>query len=165
MLSHVVAIVSGGASGLGAAAVSNIVRNGGRVVVADLLNQRDTFLRLATGVCADGALAAKAGDSPDQPILAFAETDVTDESQISRALNLAEAQFGEPVNVAISCAGIAVARKTLSKKGVHGLDEFRRSLEVNAMGTFNMARLSAERMAMRQPDINGLRGCIINTAR
>jgi 3-hydroxyacyl-CoA dehydrogenase/3-hydroxy-2-methylbutyryl-CoA dehydrogenase len=165
MLSHVVAIVSGGASGLGAAAVSSIVKNGGRVIVADLAHQQETFLRRAPGVCAEAAVAATPSDAPDRPILAFSETDVTDESQISRALDMAEAHFGEPVNVAISCAGVAVARKTLSKKGVHGMDEFRRSLEVNAMGTFNMARLSAERMATRETDQNGLRGCIINTAR
>jgi short-subunit dehydrogenase len=73
------------------------------------------------------------------------------------------------VNTAVSCAGIGLGRKTLSqKKGTdlilaHPLDEFTRTLHVNTIGTFNVARLAAERMARRDP-VDGLRGCIINTS-
>jgi 3-hydroxyacyl-CoA dehydrogenase/3-hydroxy-2-methylbutyryl-CoA dehydrogenase len=168
MLSGVVGIVSGGASGLGAATVRYLIKNGGRVVVADLAHQREAYLRLAA------IAAAEVGSNGEPPgnFLAFAETDVTDPDQISKALDMAEQVFSEPVNAAISCAGIGVARKTLStKRGstegpkAHPLDEFYRTLHINTIGSFNMARLAAERMASREPDEkDGLRGCIINTA-
>ena len=181
-----VSIVSGGASGLGAATAAHIVRHGGRVVVADLPSQHDSFLRLASAACADAAVVADVGaakDAPcegvskhrhsshDGPVMAFHETDVTEEDQVSSALDLAESQFGEPVNVCVSCAGIGIARKTLSrpkegdtKPRVHPLAEFSKSLHVNTVGTFNLASLSAQRMAMRDPDHEGMRGCIVNTA-
>lgn len=203
MLRHVVGIVSGGASGLGAATASHIVRHGGRVVVADLPHKRDSFLRLASVTCADAALindehhggavtcvetatgGSRKKSMPTGPVMAFAETDVTDEEQVGNALDMAEEKFGEPVNAAISCAGIAVAIKTLSSskklpndddendpytqkktkiRTVHPLIDFSNALQINAVGTFNLARLSAERMATRDPDMEGLRGCIVNTA-
>mmetsp|Transcript_22403 Transcript_22403/g.31230 ORF Transcript_22403/g.31230 Transcript_22403/m.31230 type:complete len:129 (+) Transcript_22403:49-435(+) len=74
------------------------------------------------------------------------------------------------VNAAISCAGVAVAKKTLSKKrntttlSPHPLDDFQKTLNVNTVGSFNLARLAAARMAARDPDAKELRGCIINTA-
>ena len=77
------------------------------------------------------------------------------------------------VNVAINCAGIATARKTLSQKvnedgtitrRLHSLEEFTKTITVNTIGSFNVARLASERMASRSEDDNGLRGCIINTA-
>lgn len=63
-----------------------------------------------------------------------------------------------------SGAGIAIARKTLSKNGPHPLDEFQKVLTVNTVGSFNVARLAAARMKQRSPDVNGLRGCLIQTA-
>ena len=171
LLKNVVGIVSGGASGLGAATAAYIVRNGGRVVVADLASQHESYLRLATASCAEAAAAAAADTTVSSPVLAFAETDVTNEDQVSAALDLAESQFGEPVNVAISCAGIGTARKVLSrpkegdvKPRVHSLEEFSKTIQVNTVGTFNVARLSAQRMAMREPDGDGIRGCIVNTS-
>jgi len=189
MLKHVVGIVSGGASGLGAAAASLLVRHGARVVVADLPHQRDAFLRMAAIACAD---AAQTSSHDDSSVLAFAETDVTDEEQVKRALDRAEEYFGSAgqlitqtdfgdipafltshysVNVAINCAGIATAKKTLSKsrseEGVlnpHALDDFSRTLQINTVGSFNVGRLAAERMTEHNPDNDGLRGCIINTA-
>jgi len=74
------------------------------------------------------------------------------------------------VNVAVNCAGIAVAKKTLSKKKgssdivAHSLEDFSKTLHVNTVGTFNVSRLAAERMASREAQEDGLRGCIINTA-
>eukprot|EP01083_Nonionella_stella_P257359 881006_1 len=228
MLRSVVAIVSGGASGLGAATASAIVSRGGRVIIADLPSAKDNYWRLAAAACsihnhnanananangshtasyvADGidcgevyhplkicssssSSSSSSGgtgtDSDthhnhhgDKPLLAFAETDVRNEDHIRKALDLAEETFGEPVNVAINCAGICPARRTISKdtsitRGdgsndvlikVHSLSEFRDALEINALGSFNVARLSAERMATREADREGLRGCIINTA-
>ena len=75
--------------------------------------------------------------------------------------------------MAVNCAGIASARKTLSQKRqedgslgtrLHSLEEFQRTIGVNTAGSFNLARLAAERMAQRPPDDDGLRGCIVNTA-
>jgi 3-hydroxyacyl-CoA dehydrogenase/3-hydroxy-2-methylbutyryl-CoA dehydrogenase len=108
ILSRTVAIVTGGSSGLGAATASFLVRNGGRVIVADLSHQYDSFLKMAEtlGVTVDSTEVTREG-----PGLAFAETDVTDASMVEAALDFAEQRFGEPVNAAISCAGIAVARK------------------------------------------------------
>jgi 3-hydroxyacyl-CoA dehydrogenase/3-hydroxy-2-methylbutyryl-CoA dehydrogenase len=79
----------------------------------------------------------------------------------------------EKVNVAINCAGIAPARRTLSRKvdesgsvttKLHSLEEFERTMKVNVLGSFNLARLSADRMARRSMDTDGLRGCVIHTA-
>mmetsp|Transcript_10086 Transcript_10086/g.12786 ORF Transcript_10086/g.12786 Transcript_10086/m.12786 type:complete len:304 (+) Transcript_10086:266-1177(+) len=196
MLRHVVAIVSGGSSGLGAAAASHIVRHGGRAVIADLPSTKDNFLRLAATTCAelhphssnceyeyyphDGGghgdnidtysidTTGRSGNSG--PVLAFAEVDVRNEENVIRALDLAEEKFGESVNVSISCAGICPARKTLSSSSsspsikIHTLEEFNDTLAVNTTGTFNLTRLAADRMAKRKPDVQGMRGCIINTA-
>lgn len=198
MLRSVVAVISGGASGLGSAAASSIVRRGGRVIIADLPDARDNFLRLAAASCAEihgvgngsGTNTAEgvscemyqphldgkniAHKTENQPLMAFAETDVRSEQNISDALDLAESTFGEPVNTVINCAGICPARKTISKKvqvedgedliRVHPMREFSDAMEINAIGTFNLSRLAAERMVKREADFEGLRGCIINTA-
>lgn len=99
MLSHVVGIVAGGASGLGAATAVNLVRRGARVVVADLAHQRDAFSRLAAVACADATQAR----TDNEPVLAFAETDVTDQDQVNAALDMAESCFGEPGALVTSC--------------------------------------------------------------
>ena len=198
MLRSVVAVVSGGASGLGAATASAIVQRGGRVVIADLPNAKNNFLRLAATACAEahgssGKVAQRfsgdyqphvqhknrhEGREVSGPLMIFAETDVRSEQNIVDALDLAEAKFGEPVNTVVNCAGICPTRKILSKNKlpsdesgedtvrvlVHNLDEFREVLEINTLGTFNLSRLAAERMAQREADTEGLRGCIINTA-
>ena len=166
-LSRTVAIVTGGSSGLGAGAARSLIRQGARVLVADLGHQEEAFRQWAAAVTG-GVKVVSSGESagPGQPALSFMETDVTDPSQVTFALDAIENRFGEPLNAAVNCAGIAVARRTLSKKGVHPLEEFTRTLSVNAIGTFNVASLSAERMIQREAatDEDGLRGCIINTA-
>lgn len=193
MLRNVVAIVSGGSSGLGAATASYIARSGGRVLVADLPSSEDNYLRLAAVTCAEvhspptkcisssnsnvvgGSTSNSSSTSSisisNDPIMAFSETDVRNEEDIKKALDMAEETFGQPINVAVSCAGIAPARRTISapkeevqSMKIHSLDEFNAALQVNTLGTFNLARLAAERMAKREPDAEGLRGCIINTA-
>mmetsp|Transcript_1113 Transcript_1113/g.2457 ORF Transcript_1113/g.2457 Transcript_1113/m.2457 type:complete len:284 (-) Transcript_1113:25-876(-) len=176
MLSNVVAIVSGGSSGLGGAAVKQIVRRGGRCIVADLPSSVDRFQNLLEQITAQPGTIGKVEDA-----VLFAETDVTRPDQISTALDLAEGKFGGPVNVAVSCAGIAPAKKTISLKKdadtgavvtrVHPEDVFSQTLNVNVTGTFNLARLSAERMLSRplrdgsdNSSGSSMRGCIINTA-
>jgi 3-hydroxyacyl-CoA dehydrogenase / 3-hydroxy-2-methylbutyryl-CoA dehydrogenase len=164
MLSHIVGLVTGGASGLGAATATSLIRQGARVVVADLASQRDAYHRLADSIRAD--ISTDAGTRR----ITFAETDVTSPEQVTQALDAAETAFGEPVNAAINCAGIAAARKLVSvnlKKGqvrVHSLDEFSQVMRVNVDGSFNVARLAAERMMTREIGQDGLRGCIIHTA-
>jgi len=162
MLRHVVGIVSGGASGLGAATVSHIIRHGGKAMVADLPKQYDTYLRLAAGASADASKLK--GSDPKKKLIAYTPVDVLDEFEISEALDSVERVFGEAVNVCVNCAGVGSAKRVLSKGKAMGLQSFVDVLEVNAIGTFNMNRLSAERMAKRKPDGEGVRGCIINTA-
>lgn len=163
MFQNVVAIVTGGASGLGAATVSYLVRRGARVVVADLPQAQEQFLKLEASVMS----------TDDGGSVKFAKTDVRSEDDVSFALDMAEEEFGEQVNVAVNCAGIAPARKTLSQKvgedgsvmhRLHSLDEFSKTIDVNAVGSFNVARLASDRMALRTEDGDGLRGCIVNTA-
>ena len=160
MYQNVVAIISGGASGLGAATASYLVKNGARVLVADLPQvAQEHFLKMKDG---------NKGDN-----LKFCQVDVRSEGDISNALDMAEEEFGEQVNVAVNCAGIAPARKTLSQKKsegglvttrLHSIEEFSKTIEVNTVGSFNLARLAADRMAQRTVDENGLSGIIINTA-
>ncbi len=166
MYRNVVAIISGGASGLGAATASFLTRNGARVMVADLPQAEEQFLRMEASVMGSDV---KNGNGS----LKFSQADVRSEDDISNALDMAEEEFGEQVNVAVNCAGIAPARKTLSQKiaedgsvttRLHSLEEFSKTIQVNTVGTFNLARLAADRMAQRAADDNGLRGCIINTA-
>lgn len=85
-------------------------------------------------------------------------------TQINAALSLAESKFGK-VNAVVNCAGIAPPSRVVGRKGPHPLDLFAKVLQVNAVGTFNVARLAAARMVENSPDSNGERGCIINTAR
>ena len=166
MLSRVVAIVSGGASGLGAATVQSLLKHGARVVVADLEHQQQGWLEKQKQ---QQQQQQQQQQHMDQ--WTFATVDVTDPQQISSALDQAEHVFGEPVQVAVNCAGIALAKKTLSidrETGLfspHSVEIFRQTIEVNTIGSFNMARLAAQRMATRTPDDkDGLRGCIIHTA-
>jgi NAD(P)-dependent dehydrogenase (short-subunit alcohol dehydrogenase family) len=93
MLSHIVSLVSGGASGLGAATAACLVRHGARVVVADLQHQKEQFLRFAMTPCADAAVS---NNEQEGIKLIFAEMDVLNEAQINKALDLAEVEFGEP---------------------------------------------------------------------
>ena len=139
-------LVTGGSSGLGAACVGRFVGAGGRVVIADV-NEED-----------GQALAAELGSA-----VRFVKTDVTSEASVRQAVNTAVNEFGALQGV-VNCAGIAIAVKVLSRRGPHDLDAFARVLTVNVVGTFNVIRLAAEAMSQGQPNEEGERGIIINTA-
>jgi len=141
-----VAVVTGGASGLGEATVRAIVAGGGRAVMADLAE--DKGARLA-GELGDAAL--------------YVKTDVTSEDDVVRLLDRALAAFGR-VNLLVNCAGIAIAEKVLGKKGVHSLSAFERVIRINLIGTFNVIRLAVEKMAGNAPNAAGERGVVVNTA-
>ncbi|OKH69629.1 3-hydroxy-2-methylbutyryl-CoA dehydrogenase [Mycobacterium sp. SWH-M3] len=136
-----VAIVTGGASGLGLATTKRLLDAGAQVVVIDLKGEE---------------VVAELGDRAK-----FVATDVTDEAGVSEALDVAES-LG-PVRINVNCAGIGNAIKTLSKNGAFPLDGFRKVVEVNLIGTFNVIRLAAERIAKTEP-VGEERGVIINTA-
>lgn len=137
------AIISGGASGLGAATAALLVQRGMRVVIADVQD------------AAGHALATELGAQ-------FVRCDVTSEPDVQAAVSAAQALA--PLRVAVSCAGIAPAVRTLGKQGPHALDLFQRVVNINLVGSFNLARLAAAVMAQQTPLDDGERGVIINTA-
>ncbi|OBJ28346.1 MULTISPECIES: 3-hydroxyacyl-CoA dehydrogenase [Mycolicibacter] len=136
-----VAVVTGGASGLGLATAKRLLDAGGQVVVIDLKGED---------------VVSELGDRAR-----FVEANVADPEAVGAALDVAES-LG-PVRINVNCAGIGNAIKTLSKDGAFPLDAFSKIIQVNLIGTFNVLRLSAERIAKTEP-INGERGVIINTA-
>ncbi|MCV7100690.1 3-hydroxyacyl-CoA dehydrogenase [Mycobacterium palustre] len=136
-----VAVVTGGASGLGLATTRRLLDAGAQVVVLDLRGEE-----------AVRELGERAR---------FVEADVTDEAAVAKALDVAES-LG-PLRVNVNCAGIGNAIKTLSKDGPFPLDGFKKVVGVNLIGTFNVLRLAAERIAKTEP-LGEERGVIINTA-
>jgi len=149
MLKNGVCLVTGAASGLGLATAERLVSRGASVVLADLASNTGRLNDIVAGLGDKRALAVG--------------MDVTSPDDVRVALDQAEEQFGA-VNCVVSCAGIAVASRTLSKKGPHSLDDFSKVLHVNTTGTFNVLRLAAERMSTREADSHGQRGVIVNTA-
>ncbi|MBI5909452.1 MAG: 3-hydroxyacyl-CoA dehydrogenase [Betaproteobacteria bacterium] len=138
-------IVTGGASGLGAATARAIAAAGGNVVIADV------------NADAGNALAKELGRAR------FIKTDVTAEADGQAAVALALKEFGGLQGL-VNCAGIGVAEKTLGREGPHALASFIRVIGINLTGTFNMIRLAADAMSKGQPNAGGERGVIINTA-
>jgi NAD(P)-dependent dehydrogenase (short-subunit alcohol dehydrogenase family) len=139
-------LISGGASGLGAASARMIVENGGKVVLADM--NRD----------AGAALVAELGSNA-----LFVPTDVTDERACQSAIDATLAHFGALHGLAC-CAGVAPGEKVLGKEGPHGIQTFARALEINVVGTFNLIRLASMVMSQSEPNEEGERGTIIMTA-
>ena len=137
-------LVTGGASGLGAATARMAADNGAKVVVADL--QPESGEKLAREL--NGR---------------FIKTDVTSEADGKAAVAAALKEFGG-VHVLVNCAGIALAERTLGKETPHDLARFQRVVNVNVIGTFNMIRLAADAMAKASPNAGGERGVIVNTA-
>src|SRR6266851_3665918 len=143
-IKHSVFLVTGGASGLGAATARMAAENGGKVVIADMQAE------------AGEKLARELGGR-------FAKTDVASEADGKAAVALAVKEFGG-LQVLVNCAGIALAERTIGKEAPHDLGRFERVLKVNLIGTFNMIRLAADAMAKAGPNASGERGVIVNTA-
>jgi NAD(P)-dependent dehydrogenase (short-subunit alcohol dehydrogenase family) len=137
-----VAIVTGGASGLGLATAKELAAGGARVVILDL-------------PASDGAAVASAAG------LTFVPADVTDEGDVAVAIARA-AELG-PLRTAVNCAGISSPHRVLDERGVLPLATFTRVVSINLIGTFNVVRLAAERIAATEP-VDGERGVIVNTA-
>lgn len=152
-LSGASAIVTGGASGLGRATAQALVDGGAHVVIVDLPGPR--------GEQAAAELGAHAR---------FVPADVADESQVAEAVAAASALA--PLRVAVNCAGIVTANRTVGREGPAPLDAFERTIRVNLIGTFNVLRLAAAAMAGTEPVSAGVpggpatleRGVIVNTA-
>ena len=137
-------LITGGASGLGAASARMAADNGGKVVIADLQAE------------AGEKLAKELGGI-------FVKTDVTSESDGKAVVNAALKVFGG-LQVLVNCAGIALAERTLGKEAPHDLARFVKVVTINVVGTFNMIRLSADAMAKASPNAAGERGVVVNTA-
>ena len=138
-------IVTGGASGLGEGTARMLVREGGKVVIADLQVDKGD------------ALAAELGDAA-----AFVRCDVSQEAD-GRAAVAAAQGLGKLMGL-VNCAGIAPAVKTVGKDGAHSLDTFTKVITINLIGSFNMIRLAAEGMCKNAPEATGERGVLISTA-
>ena len=140
------AVVTGGASGLGEATARRLAAAGAKVVIADRDEKKGA------------ALAADLGER-----CRFVATDVSSAEQVQAAISAA-GQLG-PLRAAVSCAGVGWVQRTLNKEGVpHDLDLFRKVVEINLIGTFNVMRLAAAAMAKNEPQRHGERGVIVNTA-
>ncbi|MBD9516524.1 3-hydroxyacyl-CoA dehydrogenase [Pseudomonas sp. PDM22] len=140
-------LITGGGSGLGAATAKLLVSAGAKVVLADVNAE------------AGAAQTAELGEANAR----FIRTDVCSEADAKAAVQLALDAFGALHGLA-NCAGVAPAEKVIGRNGVHGLESFTRTININLIGTFNMLRLAAEAMAGNEPDAGGERGIIINTA-
>ncbi len=139
-LNGIGALVAGGASGLGEATARELAARGARVTVADVNEERG------------GAIAAEIGG-------AFAAADVTDEAQVRGAVESVDG-----LRLAVSCAGIGWAERTVKKDGPAALQPFETLVRVNLIGTFNVLRLASAAMAAGEPDAEGERGVVVMTA-
>ena len=144
LIKNSVFLITGGASGLGAATARMAAENGGKVVIADMQAE------------AGEKLAKELGGR-------FVKCDVTAAAEGEAAVALALKEFGG-LQVLVNCAGIALAERTIGKEAPHDLGRFTRVVTVNLIGTFNMIRIGADAMAKAGPNAAGERGVIINTA-
>lgn len=143
-LTTTAAIITGGASGLGEATARYFAENGAQVTILDRDSTRGE------------KVAAELGGT-------FVNTDVTDEASVQGAIQVGLDHMGK-ITAAVNCAGIAYAIKTVGRDGPHPLPAFQKTIDVNLVGTFNVGRLAAEAMQRNDPEPDGARGVIINTA-
>jgi NAD(P)-dependent dehydrogenase (short-subunit alcohol dehydrogenase family) len=139
-------IVTGGASGLGAATARMVVEGAGNVVIADLKDAEGSALAMELGASAR-----------------FVRADVTDEASGKAAVAAAVSTFGGLQGL-VGCAGIVHGEKVVGKEGAHSLAAFARTININLVGMFNMIRLAAEAMSAGAPNSEGERGVIVSTA-
>ncbi|MBT4512364.1 MAG: 3-hydroxyacyl-CoA dehydrogenase [Chloroflexi bacterium] len=140
------ALITGGASGLGEASVRRLHAQGANIVIVDMKREPGEAL------CAE--LGSRA---------VFAETDVTNTENVQSAVNLAMEKFGA-VHILVNCAGTGWIQKTVGREGPHDLDVFVKILNLNLVATFDAVRLAAFQMQNNEPNEDGERGVIINTA-
>lgn len=145
-ISGSVFVVTGGASGLGAGTARLLAAKGGRVVLADLNR------------AAGESLAAELGAGAR-----FVETNVADEASAQACIAAAIEAFGA-LHGLMNCAGVVIGEKTVGKEGPHALASFKKVIDINLVGSFNMIRLAAEAMSRNTPNADGERGVIVNTA-
>lgn len=143
-MSQTAAVITGGASGLGEATARYFASQGAKVTLLDRDTERGP------------KVAKEIGGH-------FIETDVIDEASVEAAIAQARETMGA-LNVAVNCAGIALGIKTTGREGPHPLSAFQKTIDINLVGSFNIARLAATAMAKEDPDDDGARGVIINTA-
>ena len=141
-----IALITGGASGLGAGTARRFIDKGARVVVLDRDDDKGN------------SLAAELGEHAR-----FVKADVSSEAEVQAALEYTATEFGG-LNVLVNCAGIGAAIRTTSSRGAHPLDAFVAVIRVNLIGSFNCIRLAATLMADNSPNAAGERGVIINSA-
>lgn len=140
------AIVTGSASGLGEATARRLHGLGAKVIIADMNKEKGD------------AICAELGDGA-----AFSLVNVTETDQVQATVDLALEKFGA-IDILINCAGIGSAMKTVGRQGPHDLNTFKQVLDINLVGTFDALRLAAFQMQNNEPNDNGERGVIINTA-
>ncbi|MGL5928267.1 MAG: SDR family NAD(P)-dependent oxidoreductase [Dermatophilaceae bacterium] len=143
-IANTTAVVTGGASGLGAATAAALAERGARVLALDL------------------PAACDAGPAVEG--VEYVPTDVTSEDEVRAAVSRAAAEPEHPLRIVVSCAGIGPSARILGRKGVHDLALYRKVVEVNLVGSFTVMAIAAEAIAAIDPDDRGQRGVVLNTA-
>ena len=141
-----VAIVTGGASGLGEACVRALLEKGGKVSILDFAGERGQKIASELG---DAAL--------------FCLTDITKEEDVQAAIDKTVDAFGA-IHIAVNCAGVGIPAKVLGKEGPMSMDHFNKVVQINLIGTMNVVRLAAEKMVKNHGDDDGEKGVVINVA-
>jgi NAD(P)-dependent dehydrogenase (short-subunit alcohol dehydrogenase family) len=141
-----VAVITGGASGLGEATVRYLWERGAKIAILDFAEERGRQLARELG-----------------PKVLFSKTDVTDEKSVQAAIDKTRQEFGA-IHMAVNCAGVGTAGKVLGKEGPMPITHFNQVIAINLIGTMNVIRLAAEQMVQNQPNEDGEKGVMINTA-
>jgi len=146
LIENHVFLVTGGASGLGAATAYMLAHEGAKIVVADVSSAGDS-------------VAHQLGDAKAR----YVRTDVTDEASMQAAVDLCISAFGA-IHGLVNCAGVAPGERVVGRSGPHALASFERAVKINLVGTFNAIRLAAARMSVQPAMASGERGVIVNTS-